>query len=313
MVRFQGEAQGTYYAITYYDSEGRDFQMEVDSILHAFDNIASLWVEGSVISRINANDTTVVIPGEIEEMFLLSQEVSEASDGAFDITVGPLVNAWGFGFRSGSMPDSAAVDSMMAYVGFHRVRLEGDRLVKEDPRIAIDLNAVAQGYSVDVVGRWLEGQGIEVYLVDIGGEVLARGAKPDGGEWKVGIEKPSGHPDDPRELEAVALIRDKALATSGSYRKFYEKDGLRFSHTIDPRTGYPVSHHLLSASVLAGDAATADAWATAFMVMGTEAAMAKVSATPALEAFLIYTNEEGNFETWASPGLKEMLVTPEPK
>ncbi|HOH99621.1 MAG TPA: FAD:protein FMN transferase [Bacteroidales bacterium] len=307
LVKFQGEAQGTYYAITYYDREGRNFQTEIDSFLLAFDQVASVYVPTSQISRINSNDTTVVPDAMLTEIFERAQGFSESCMGTFDITVMPLVNAWGFGFRHQQMPDSAQVDSMLQYIGYQKVRMENGRIIKDHPNIMLDLNAIAQGYSVDQVGKWLEGKGIEHYLVDIGGEVLARGAKPDGSLWKVGIERPSADPTAERQLDTIVVLRDKALATSGNYRKFYERGGMKYSHTIDPRSGYPVTHNLLSVSVLADDATTADAYATAFMVAGTAAVKNFLETHPGLEVYMIYSDKDGSYQTWASPGFEAFL------
>ncbi|MBE0641517.1 MAG: FAD:protein FMN transferase [Bacteroidales bacterium] len=306
-VRIQGEAQGTYYAVTYYDPMLRDLKPSLDSLLRAFDQEASLWVENSVISRINRNDTNYTLGQHMKDMLIMAKSVAEETNGAFDITVGPLVNIWGFGFRKGEMPDSSAVDSLRTFIGYDKISLKGDILVKSDPRVEIDLNAIAQGYCVDLIGEFLEALGIMNYLVDIGGEVLARGKKADGSPWKVGIERPAEDAFSQRELQSIVRLTDRALATSGSYRKFYEKDGVKYSHTIDPLTGYPVQHSLLSASVMAGSSALADAYATALMVMGTDNAIQFVNSSKDIEAFLIFTNETGEYQVWVSPGLEEML------
>lgn len=312
LVKVQGEAQGTYYAITYYDEENRDLKVSLDSLLKAFDEEASLWMENSVISQINRNEPSYVLGPHMKEMLALSAQVAEETGGAFDITVGPLVNVWGFGFKKGEMPDSMTVDSLRSFLGYHNIRVIEGRVVKTDPRIEIDLNAIAQGYCVDLIGSFLEARGVTTYLVDIGGEVLARGNKADGSEWKVGIERPAEDQTGPRELQSIVRLKNKALATSGSYRKFYEKDGVKYSHTIDPSKGYPVNHSLLSASVMAGTAALADAYATALMVMGTEKAITYVLSRKDIDAFLIFSDEKGEYKTWVSPGL-EALLEPDPQ
>jgi FAD:protein FMN transferase len=191
-------------------------------------------------------------------------------------------------------------------VGYKDFALEGERLFKENPGSKIDFNAIAKGYAVDVVGEFLSSKGIEVFLVDIGGEVLARGRKPDGNPWKVGVEKPADDAYSSREIEIIIALKNKAIATSGNYRRFYEEDGIRFSHTINPFTGYPVQHTLLSASVLAEDCITADAYATAFMVMGQEATIGFLESNPELEAFLIYSGNDGELKTWASQGFETL-------
>jgi thiamine biosynthesis lipoprotein len=181
-------------------------------------------------------------------------------------------------------------------------------LIKKDPRTTIDFNAIAQGYSVDMLGAFLEDQGISNYLVDIGGEVKAKGQKHDGSYWKVGIEKPAKAPTDTRDLKVIIALRDLSVATSGNYRKFYEEDGVRYSHTINPFTGYPVQHSLLSVSVLAENTAIADGLATAFMVMGIEEAMDYLNENPGPEAFFIYADEAGNYATQATDGFQQQIT-----
>jgi thiamine biosynthesis lipoprotein len=305
-VKLTGAAQGTYYAVTYYDEEQRDFQQEIDSLLDAFDMSASVYQPSSVISLVNSNQSDTV--DEIfREVFLKGIEVAQITDGAFDMTVMPLVNAWGFGFKDPEMLPEDKVDSIMQYVGYKKVSLNGDRIIKTNENVMIDFNAIAQGYSVDLVGSFLEEQGIENYLVDIGGEVLANGKKPGLGLWKVGIEKPTENSTSPRTIKAVVSLKNRALATSGNYRKYYEKNGVRYSHTINPKTGYPVKHFMLSASVMARDAATADAFATAFMVMGLDKAKEMVAQRDDLEAYFIFTNPEGVMRTHATPGMRRFM------
>lgn len=302
-----GEAQGTSYKIIYYATDMVFTQSQADSLLDAFDMIASSWEENSIISRINRNDSTVEADADFINIFKLSQRISEATDGAFDITVGPLVNAWGFGFRNKTEMDAHVVDSLLPLVGYKAVKLAGNKIVKDNPAIQIDYNAIAQGYSVDWVAGFLMNKGIKNFLVEIGGEVLAHGSKPGAAQWVVGIEKPAANADAPQILEATVALTNRALATSGNYRKFYEKDGIRFSHTIDPATGYPVQHSLLSATVIADSAAIADGYATAFMVMGLEKSRAFLNAHPEMEGYFIYSDDDGNFKTWATAKLRETI------
>ncbi|MBN1338248.1 MAG: FAD:protein FMN transferase [Bacteroidales bacterium] len=307
-IRFTGEAQGTYYAVTCFYSGERDLQPQVDSLLKAFDLSVSLWQPASVISRINANDPEVRPDDIFTRLFHLSAGVYRQSGGAFDPTVGPLVNAWGFGFSDRMKLDSATVDSLRSLKGFERLSLKNGQLLKEDPRIRIDFNAIAQGYSVDLLGRFLESQGIYNYLIDVGGEVLARGRKPDKSLWTVGIEKPSVEAAPERPLKAKVSLKDKALATSGNYRKFFMEDGIRYSHTIDPATGYPVRHSLLSATVVAAECATADAWATACMVAGLEKSKEMLNNAGNLEAYFIYSGENGELKTFFTEGFRKILL-----
>ncbi len=307
-IKLTGQAQGTYYAISYYDIQNQDYQFEIDSLLKDFDQSVSLWVPNSVISKVNNNDTSVVLDSYFLEIFKLSKSIAQDTDGAFDFTVGPLVRAWGFGFDENRNVDSLIIDSILHFVGHQKMSIDSGWLYKADDRIALDFNAIAQGYSVDMVGFFLESKGIENYLVDIGGEVKAIGTKPDGSKWKVGIEKPANSINDSRDLKAVIEIEDKCVATSGNYRKFYEENGIRYSHTIDPKTGYPARHSLLSVSVVADHASVADAYATAFMVMGLEKSKAYLNQTENLEAFFIYSDEDGNFKSYATNGFQSLIT-----
>lgn len=300
-VKLFGEAQGTYYAITYYDEQMRNFQPELDSLFKAFDLSASVYVKGSVISRFNRNDTSAVADTTFTVIFNRAMEVSEHTGGAFDITVMPLVNAWGFGYTDRSKVDSAKVDSLLKLVGYQRIKLMNGKLIKEDTAMMIDYNAIAQGYTCDVIGGFLEAKGIQNYLIDVGGEVFGMGQKPDGSSWVVAIEKPAEDATSGREIQITVPLRDKALATSGNYRKYFEEGGHKYSHTINPATGYPVEHSLLSVSVLATDCMTADAYATAFMVFGLEKTKAFLQANTGLEAYLIY-DDHGELKTWSSKG-----------
>ena len=308
MVKFAGETQGTYYAITYFDFDNRNFQPQVDSLLKDFDHSVSLWDTGSIISAINRNEVGIQPDAVFTELFKKSTEVYKKSDGAFDPTVGPLVNAWGFGFTDRLKVDQQTIDSLLPLVGFDKVKLENNRIIKSDPRIQFDFNAIAQGYAVDLIGKFLQVKGISSFLIDIGGEVLGKGNKPGGEKWKVGIEKPKDNAAYGEGLQAIVNLENKALSTSGNYRKFYEENGIRYSHTIDPKTGYPVQHSLLSVSVLANDCATADAYATVFMVMGLEKSKSFITNRNDLEAYFIFTDEDGNLSTYFTEGFKKLMV-----
>lgn len=303
-VRLMGEAQGTYYAISYYDDKNRNFQNEIDSLFREFDMSASVYKKESVISRFNRNDSSVIADSVFTAIFNKAMEVSEITKGAFDITVMPLVNAWGFGFTERTKVDSAKVDSLLPLIGYHKIKLVNGKLVKENPGMMIDYNAIAQGYTSDLIGKFLEEKGISNYLVDVGGEVLSKGKKPDGSWWQVGIEKPAADADSPREIETIVPLKDKALATSGNYRKYFSEGGHKYSHTIDPSTGFPVQHSLLSVSVIADDCMTADAYATAFMVYGVEKTREFLAErNRGLEVFMIY-DHQGETKTWWSKGFK---------
>lgn len=306
-VKFGGTAQGTYYAVTYFDEGQRDFQQDIDSILAKFDQSVSAWEPQSVLSKVNNNDPDVIPDEWFVTILERSIEVARETNGAFDFTVGPLAGAWGFGASEREQVDTALVDSLLQYVGYWKVSFDSQKVVKESPGIKLDFNAIAQGYSVDLVGKFLESKGIRNYLVDIGGEVLAKGKKPGDTPWLVGIEKPSDTKDDSRVLQTKVKLRDKALATSGNYRKYYEINGIRYSHSIDPTTGYPVDHTLLSVSVLADDCMSADAYATAFMIMGKEKAMQFLSGRDDLEAYFIYSGPQGSFEISKTKGFEKLI------
>lgn len=306
-VKINGMAQGTYYAITYFDDKERNLQPEIDSFFKAFDRSASVYLASSIISKVNNNDPEVVLDETFITIFNAAQKVSEKTNGAFDITTLPLTNAWGFGFTDPMKLDSTIVDSLLQFVNYRNVSISNDRVYKSNPSIKVDFNAIAQGYSADLIGKILEGKGIENYLIDVGGEVIAKGRKADNTNWKVGIEKPAQEGDETRSIDIIINLENKALATSGNYRRFFVKDGIKYSHTIDPFTGFPVNHTLLSVSVLASDCMTADAYATAFMVMGVEKGKTFLANNPGLDAHFIYTNQEGKYETWTSEGLEKLI------
>ena len=297
---------GTVYNITY--ESDKDLQKEIEAELQKVDNSLSPFNPTSVISKINRNEN-VEIDDMFAEVFSLAEKISAETDGAFDITVAPMVNAWGFGFKTGNMPDSRQLDSLRAIVGFHKVALENGRVVKKNRRTMLDCSAIAKGYGCDVVARFLQGKGIKNYMVEIGGEIVTCGVNDQRMPWKIGVTKPT---DDSlsvnEELQTVLNVTNKAMATSGNYRNFYYKNGKKYAHTIDPKTGCPVQHNILSATVLADDCATADAYATSFMVMGLDGARKVLEKHPELDAYLIYSDEKGNNRIWYSPELKKKIL-----
>jgi thiamine biosynthesis lipoprotein len=306
---FSGFAQGTTYSIVFENEENispEELKLKVEKILHEFDMSLSIYQDSSIISRINRNEE-VVPDSFFTEVFTKSAIVSEMTGGAFDITVGPLVKAWGFGPDAHKIFTESKRDSLMKLVGMSKVSLNNGRLIKSDPGICLDVNAIAQGYSVDVICRFFDKLGIRNYLVEIGGEVRAKGKKA-GSLWRIGIDKPEDSNMLPGQtLQAIIKISGKALATSGNYRKFYNENGVKYSHTIDPRTGYPAKNKLLSATIIAVDCAMADGIATACMVMGKEKTIEFLRIHPEFEAFLVYSDDSGNFKTWVSEKLKRYI------
>ena len=297
---------GTVYKIAY--QHDADLKPEIEAELKRFDQSLSPFNDSSVISRVNRNEE-LVTDSFFQTCFNRSMEISRETKGAFDITIAPLANAWGFGFKKGTFPDSVMIDSLLQITGYDKVKLENEKIIKQDPRIMLSCSAVAKGYSVDVVARLLDRKGIKNYMIDIGGEVVVKGFNPKNDRWRIGINKPI---DDSlsvkQDIQTVLKVTDLGMATSGNYRNFYYKDGKKYAHTIDPRTGYPVQHNILSATVIAEDCMTADALATSFMVMGLEEAEAFCKEHPKIDAYFIYSGEKGKFETYYTEGMKQYIT-----
>jgi FAD:protein FMN transferase len=306
-VKFTGFAQGTTYTVSYYCADGKNYQKEVDSIFKSIDKSVSIYDSTSLISQINKSGDKIKTDQTFKEIFLKAQKVSAETDGAFDVTVGPLVNAFGFGFKNREHISDTLIDSLKKLVDYKKVKIENSFFIKEDPAVVIDFNAIAQGYTVDVISAFLEEKDISDYIVEVGGEVYAKGKKENGELWNVGIDKPDENNFD-HQLKATVHLENKALATSGNYRKFYVENGIKYSHTIDPATGYPVKHSLLSVSVVTDNCTDADAYATSFMVMGLEKSKTFLSVHKNLEAYFIYSDEDGKMKTYLTDGLKEQLT-----
>lgn len=297
---------GTSYNITYKCADNH--KAAIEQVLQDVDQSLSPFNPSSVITAINQNKD-VEADERFIEVFNLATTVYDDTHGAFDITVAPLVNAWGFGFKSGTMPTAADIDSIKQFVGFNTVSLSNRRIVKQDRRTMLDCSAIAKGYGVDLVASYLSEQGIEDYMVEIGGEVSVKGTNDSGKPWRIGVSKPT---DDTlavnQELQTVLSLTDMAMATSGNYRNFYYKDGQKYAHTIDPATGFPVQHNILSATVIANTCAKADAYATAFMVMGLEKAKEVLARQKELKAYIIYNDSNGKYAVWYSPELTKDIL-----
>lgn len=308
-LRIAGFTQGTTYHLTYESKSGEDLKVSIDSLLADFDRSLSTYLPNSLITRLNKNEPGLHADKKFTDVFLKSYEVFKKTDGAFDITVAPIVNALGFGTTDTLNVDSTMIDSLLQYVGMEKVKLQGDTLVKTESHVTLDVNALAQGYSVDVAVNYLENRKIKNYMVEIGGEVRARGKNEQGDYWRIGIDKPvDGNEIPGTDLQSIVKLNDRSLATSGNYRKFYEKYGIKYVHTINPKTGFPVISNLLSATVVANDCMTADAYATAFMVMGTDRSIRFLDENKFLDAYLIYSDENGNFKVYCTKGLKKYIV-----
>lgn len=307
-VSFNGETMGTYYNIIYLHPDGTNYKSAVDSLLLVWNQSLSTYITDSEISQFNRNDFFAFKSPYFYPVLLKSRQVYEATKGAFDPTVMPLVNAWGFGPEKKEMPDSSLIIELIKLVGYDKIIFDENEVRKSVPGMSLDFSAIAKGYGVDVVGKILETRGIENYLVDIGGEIVCKGINDRGTPWTTGIEDPSAKVFD-RKIKAVIEVSDKGIATSGNYRNFYVKDGKKYAHTISPYTGYPVEHSMLSATVVASDCMTADAYATAFMVLGIEEAIPIINSHPEMDAYFIFSDNEGTINTFMTEGFRSILKT----
>ena len=305
-----GLTQGTFYEITYESPSGIDYENEIKQLLFDFSKSLSTYIPNSLISRINQNDTTAVVDDFFRTVFDKSVEVHKASNGMFDITITPIVNLWGFGF-TGDKPDidPKKIDSLLQYVGLDKARIVGDKVVKDNPGVMFNMNAIAKGYSADVIANFLKEKGSRNFLVNIGGELVAFGVNESGYTWLVGIDQPDENTFHGKDIQHSLRLKNRAIATSGNYRRFHEIDGKKYGHTFDPKTGYSVMHNLLSVSIVANDCMTADAWATACLASGLEKSIQLLKQHPELDALLIYSDENGNFKTYVTDGL-EIIVIP---
>ncbi|MGV8827456.1 MAG: FAD:protein FMN transferase [Breznakibacter sp.] len=303
--RNEGYIFGTTYHIVYeYDKDVHD---TIRARFNAYDASMSTYNKASLISRVNRNETNVP-DSLLTAVIMKAQELNALSDGGFDITIAPLANAWGFGFSKADSITPELIDSLLQFTGMHRMRLENGKIVKDDPRIMLETSAVAEGFGVDYVGLLLESLGIDNYMVEVGGEVRMKGKNPKGNKWNIGIDKPI---DDPtaqnREIQEILSVTDCAVSTSGNYRKFFIKDGKKYSHTIDPKSGYPVSHNLLSTTVVAHDCISSDGLGTTFMVLGFEKGMALAESLPNVEAYFIFADTTGQVKTAMTSGFEALI------
>ena len=300
----EGLVFGTVWHATYQcDSSLNNSIMQV---LNQVDGSLSMFNPKSTLSLINRgeSDETDTL---LRVVFTQAQQISKATDGCFDVTVAPLVNAWGFGFKNGELPNEQQVDSLLQFVGWEGISLIDNRMVKRDDRMVLDFSAIAKGFGVDQVAGLFRSKGIENFMIEIGGEVIVHGTNPNGKKWNIGVNKPiEDNESQNQELQTTLQLTNCAMATSGNYRNFYiSEDGRKLAHTIDPKTGYPVQHSILSSTVLAPTCSMADAFATAFMVMGLDKAKEVLQEHPELKVYFIYSDEDGNYQTWQSPNLEE--------
>ena len=308
LVQNLGFAQGSTYNVQYMSPNTANYQWEVDSILAEMDSSLSTYQEYSLISRLNQGDTNIFLDEHFVKVFNAFQAVADSTHGKFDCTLAPVVNAWGFGFTEKTKVDSLLIHSLLQKVGYQKVFLKGDSLLHNPDLLQLDFNALAQGYTVDVIAAFLDSVGLQNYMVEVGGELRAKGKNANGKNWRIGIDKPTSEIDNKNRFQTVIELPNKSLATSGNYRRFYVDDGEKYAHTIDPQTGYPVKHKLLSVTVVTEDCMLADAYATAFMVMGINKTKRYLQTHPELDAYLIYTNRKGEWETWATTSFSQFQV-----
>ena len=308
-INLVGEAQGTYYTVSYIDPQGRNLKPQVDSLLANFDQSASLWVDSSLIRRINTGLTDSLDP-ILYNLLWHSTQMLHYTDGAFNCFVGRIVQEWGFSFREQQEPDSARLQRLLQAAHAPVYIDNRHRIVRTDSLTELDFNAIAQGYSVDLLAVMFDSLGVENYIINVGGEVKARGTK-GGRPWRAGIEKPAANSDDLPVVQTAIALRDASVVTSGSYRKYYERDGVRYSHTINPTTGRPVQHSLLSVSVVDSLCWRADAMATAYMVMGLDSAKAFIKAhcgEPGTDAVMFIYDDGGTMKTYETPEFKKLTI-----
>ncbi|MCZ6900894.1 MAG: FAD:protein FMN transferase [Bacteroidetes bacterium] len=302
-----GETMGTTYNIKYNHDKGSNYQVSIDSLLKVFNQSLSTYIPDSEISQFNRDSIFYFESPFFPKVLQRARQIHQQTQGTFNPAVMPLVNAWGFGPQQNPLPDSTEVDSILQLTDFRSIVFDDTKVTKLNHNSQLDFSAIAKGYGVDIVADFLRNRGITHLFVEIGGEVVAQGKNDQQQIWTVGINAP--HPSsDLESIQVVIRLDDRALATSGNYRNFYIKDGKKYVHTINPETGYPIEQSLLSASVFADDCITADAIATAFMVMCLDRAKKFLEDNPRLEAYLIYSQGNGKLLTFFTEGMKEYIV-----
>lgn len=303
----QGRAEGTSYNIIYQDSEDRDFQSEIEELLANFEKSLSVYDNESIISRVNRNED-VEIDDYFYTVFSRAKEISAQTENTFDISAEPLFRAWGFSSQDKCPPNREQIEEMRKYIGMDKVSIKNRRIVKDHPNIVLNVNAIAKGYSADIVALFLEQHECPNYLVEIGGEIRVRGENPHGEGWRIGIDRPSESNLIPgQDMQAILQITNKGIATSGNYRQFYIENGEKITHTINPATGYPAQHNLLSTTVIANDCLTADAYATAFLVAGVDKSLEWINNNAEIEAIFI-CDEDGEYKMYCTPALEDKII-----
>ncbi len=303
----EGPTQGTSYHITYLDTKHRNLQPEIEKLLIDFDFSVSTYNPYSIITRVNQNDKDVKLDNYFKTCFKKAKEVWKNTNGAFDPTVLPLTNIWGFGPGKKTEIEKSKIDSILEFVGFNLIELKRNKIIKKDSRVALDFNAFAQGYSVDVVSKFINKKGIKSYIVEIGGEVFAKGTNLNGKIWTVNLEEPKDNKEAINNTIAIARLNNSAISTSGNNRRYFIENGIKYAHHLDPKTGYPAKNNLLSVSLFGNDCITTDSNATGILVMGLEKAKLFLQNHSELEAIIIYSDEKGNYQYYKTNGIKNIL------
>jgi FAD:protein FMN transferase len=308
-LRVEGRTMGTTYHITYFDKRGRNFQEPIDSLLRAVNKGINTYDPASAVSQFNRSARGIALKDpHLLAVLQQSLVVAKRSGNAFDPTVMPLVNAWGFGPTRTRLPDQAMVDSIRVFVGVEKIRLTADSVLKTDPRVQLDFGGIGQGYGADVIAAFLRANGVHDLLVELGGEGMAHGKNIYKRKaWQIGILDPNSTRDD-QFFKAYVALKNRSFTTAGNYFNYREVNGKKYSHTIDPKSGYPADLPLLAVSVFAPDCTTADAWDTAFMVMGHEKTIEVLKTLPGLDAILFYTTPDGAIATYVTPGIRRAVT-----
>ena len=307
--RLSGYAQGTTYHLTYFATDSVITQSEIDKLLAGIDSSLSIYKPYSLISKFNDSPRGIRMDKYLEDVVRKSLEIYKTTDGIFDFTVYPLVRAWGFGTKKiSALPDSAAIRAIMPCVGSDKISIKGDSLIKAIPCLKIDVNGIAQGYSVDLLACYLEKRKISSYIVEIGGELRVKGPKPDGQMMQIGIETPAENAFAEPVIKTLIQIKKGAITTSGNYRKFTQSGDKKISHLINPKTGFYLQNNMISVTVFASDAITADGYDNALMGMSPSKAISFVDGRKDLEAYIIYLKEDGSVSDTASQGFKKMMI-----
>ena len=300
-----GYVQGTTFNIKYLSSSLQDYKTEFDSIFSEIDLSLSLYIDSSIITRFNKGDTLIRLDSNFLSVFNAFKKVANSTNGNFDCTISPLINAWGFGVTKKEKIDSFIISDLLKKTGYQKIYLKNDSTLYNPSNVQLNFDALAQGFTVDVIANFLENNNINNYLIEIGGELRAKGENINNKNWRIGIDKPINIIDDKNRFQTVIELKNKSVATSGNYRNFYIENGKKYSHSINPFNGYPVKHNLLSVTVITDECIYADAYATAFMVMGVKKTKDFLLKNEDLDAFLIY-QKNNILESWSTNGFKKI-------